>query len=123
MDDKPTTTNHNLPSLSKIQSQSNIPDIIRSLPENEKKMCDAIHKVNQLRTFKLDFVEILEWKDTIIKLIPNIHPEVVEFAVEKMLTGELDYNKDYGIKNIFIAIREVIIDEDGEIKLRSQIRY
>lgn len=95
---------------------------LEQLPEKEVALCAAILEINKLRDFKMDDAEIMEWKDTILKLEPDVTPEILVFVVEQMMLGKIEYRKDLGIRNIFLGLKEVEL-KDGKLKLKSQYRY
>jgi hypothetical protein len=91
------------------------------LSQTEMDVCNAINTFNQLRAFKLDAIEVLEWKDTIIRVRPDIDLQALQIAIDGMITGEIAYDQAQGIKNIFNALKKVIIDEDGNYKILKPI--
>lgn len=93
-----------------IQTQNTA---IANLPRKELEICHALVLFNQLRAFKLDMVEVLEWKDTIVRLNPDMEPPRLEFAILALISGEIEYNKDLGIQNIIRALKQVGEDENG----------
>ncbi len=93
-----------------IQTQNTA---IAKLPPKELEICHALVLFNQLRAFKLDAVEVLEWKDTIMRLRPDLEPARLEFAILALISGEIEYNKDLGIQNIIRALKQVGEDENG----------
>ncbi len=96
---------------------------LESLPAVEVRICAALSEMNKLRDFPLDDLEILEWKDTIVKLAPDTTPEMLEFVIDRMITGDIAYEKQNGIRNIFLGLKEIEVKEDGKIKMRSRYRF
>lgn len=81
--------------------------LLEKLPEKEFKICAALHRMNQLRSYKLGVIEILEWKDSILKLLPEVNISAIDFVIDKLITGELDYDANIGIKNITIGLNKI----------------
>ncbi len=90
-----------------------IEKVVAGMSQQEKDICGALNTFNQLRSFKLDIVEILEWKDTIVKLLPRLEVPALEFAIEKMILGELEYQHNDGIQNIIRALKKIEKTETG----------
>lgn len=101
MENKPTAPNGN--------------DTVASLPRREYEVCKALTVFNQLRAFKLDLNEVLMWKDTVLRIRPDVELEALKLAVDGLISGDIPYDEKIGIKNIFIALKRVIRDEDGKL--------
>lgn len=86
-----------------------------ALTSYEKQICGCLNTFNQLRAFKLSVYEVMEWKDTIVRLQPNLEPARLEFAILALISEEIPYNKDLGIQNIIRALKQVGEDEKGYI--------
>lgn len=97
-----------------IHQQRNLP---AGLSPRETRICQIMHTFNQLRPFKLDDVEKLEWKDSILRIMPDVDLGALEFAVDRLLTGEVSYDKTEGIQNIFRALRRVKKIGEGQYEL------
>lgn len=80
---------------------------IEGLPVYERQILDALIMFNQLRAFKLDGIEILQWKDSIVKLLPGLQVGALEFAIERMIIGQLEYDAKLGIQNIINALKKI----------------
>jgi hypothetical protein len=91
-----------------------------TLPKLEMDVCNAIHTFNQLRSFKLDAIDILEWKDTIIRVRPDVDAEFLSFAIDGLITGSIPYDERIGIRNIFIALDRVVM-QGGKLKYLKPI--
>jgi len=89
--------------------------------ERERKVCECLHLFNQLRAFKLDSVEILEWKDTIFRKVPDLDIAKLEFAIDGMMDEQIPYDKDKGIQNIFRALERVTETPTGLKILKAGI--
>lgn len=94
-------------------SDKSIERAIKSLSKKELSICNSINEFNQLRSFKLNLSDVLQWKDTIIRLKPEIEPEAISFVVDKLILGELDYDKDLGIQNIINGLNMLVRTEKG----------
>jgi hypothetical protein len=86
-----------------------------SIPRHEYEVCRALVVFNQLRTFKLDKVEVLQWKDTIMRVKPGVNLDELKLAIDGLVSGEIPYDQAIGIKNIFIALRRITRDDDGKL--------
>lgn len=78
----------------------------------ELKVCECLHTYNQLRSFKLDSLEIIEWKDTLLNKIPDLSPRKLDFAIDAMMDGQIPYDSHAGIQNIFKALS--LVDDSRE---------
>lgn len=83
-----------------------------ALSDRENEVCTCINLFNQLRDYKLSDIEILEWKDTILRLLPEAEPQAIQFVIERLMTGEIEYKKDEGIRNIFRGLDH--IEKEGD---------
>ncbi len=92
-------------------------NLLEKLPEKEFKICAALHRMNQLRNYKLGVIEILEWKDSIVKLMPEVEIEAIDFVIDKLIIGELHYEPNIGIRNIVIGLKN-IEKENGEFRVK-----
>lgn len=86
---------------------------IAQLTPHEMQLCQILNRYNKLRQFKLDAIEILEWKDDILLVMPDLELEKLDFAITKMMTEEIEFNDKIGIQNIFRALRYVHKTENG----------
>lgn len=86
---------------------SNMPARMKLTPL-EQEVCNALATYNQLRSFKLDAIDILEWKDTILKLMPKVKADAIQFVIEQMVAGNLEHKKDEGLQNIVRGLKRVV---------------
>lgn len=86
-------------------------------------LCACLHLYNQLRDYKLTDAEIIEWAETIERIGGDCDVEKLRYAIDAMVAGWIDYDRSVGIQNIFRALKEVIVDENGKFKLRSKMRW
>jgi hypothetical protein len=101
-----------------MEPGKNITNTDRQLPEltpKENAICRALTVFNQLRAFKLDLFEVLQWKDTIVRVKPDVDVEALKLAIDGLVSGEIPYDQSIGIKNIFIALRRITRDENGKL--------
>jgi len=91
-----------------------------NLPQNELILCQLLNQFNQLRAYRLTAVEVLEWKDTIVRLIPEIDLKALQCAIDGMITGAIPYDDRLGIRNIFAAMQRVV-NENGRYKILKPI--
>jgi len=96
---------------------SNMPARMK-LTDREKEVCDALATYNQLRAFKLDAIDILEWKDTILKLMPNVKPPAIQFVIEQMVAGNIEHKKDEGIQNIVRGLK-IVVKRSGQWQIKD----
>lgn len=60
--------------------------------------------------------DIEDWTKTLIRLMPLEDLRKLEYVVDMMITGELDYSPDEGIKNLFRNVKAVI-ETDGKFEI------
>lgn len=94
-------------------NQQGIESIIAGMTPHERAICDVLNTFNQLRSFKLEPMEIIYWKDSIVKLIPDVDTGALEFVVDQMIVGGLEYDTKLGIQNIFNGLKRVRKTETG----------
>jgi hypothetical protein len=80
------------------------------------RVIKAVYQFNQLRAFSLTDIEIVEWAASIARLLPELNPSALEFMVDKMKIGEIQFDKTLGIQNIFNGLKQVTF-ENGEYKV------
>lgn len=91
------------------------------LSKKEYAVCKALRVFNQLRAYKLDVVEVLQWKDTIMRIKPDVDLEELKLAIDGLITGEIPFDQSIGIKNIFIALKRISRDDDGKLIILKPI--
>jgi len=93
-----------------VKSNGNLP----ALTKRDEAICKVINRFNQLRSFRLDPIEILEWKDSLNRVFgEKMDLGALDFAIDKMISGELEYDKNLGIQNIISAMRQVEKTKSG----------
>ena len=80
---------------------------VPQLSPREQEVCDAIATYNQLRAFKLDAIDVLEWKDTLLKLMPNVRTSAITFVIEQMVAGNLEHKHTDGLQNIIRGLKRI----------------
>lgn len=80
------------------------------------KISKVVWRLNQLRRFPLDDNAIEDWTKTLIRLMPLEDLRKLEYVIDQMITGELDYNPDEGIKNLFRNVKSVQ-ETDGKFEI------
>lgn len=93
------------------------------LTPRQDELCIVLYSFNQLRDYKLADHELVEWMKTFDRLLPGIDPDKVQFAIDRMISGELPYDKNKGIQNIFTALKEINGDDRHGYTLRSNTRW
>lgn len=93
---------------------------IKGLSQYENSICEQLHRFNQLRAYPLSAVDILEWKDSIVKFYgQSLDTGALEFAIDQLIFGKIEYDKNTGIQNIFSALKEITSDGHGGYKLKD----
>jgi hypothetical protein len=87
------------------------------LSQKERGVVKALIVFNQLRAFKLDVVEVLGWKDTLLRVMPDIDVEVLRMAVDALISGKIPYDQNLGIRNIIIAVKRIYRNDDGKLEI------
>lgn len=80
------------------------------------EIAKAIVHVNRFVGFPLAGEEIVDWAQDIERLAPDRTPQEIAFLMDAFKVGDLEWNKEEGIRNIFKGLRRVIW-EDGKLKL------
>ena len=92
-----------------------------TISPREMAVCKALIVFNQLRAFKLERVEVLQWKDTILRVHPDVDLDELRLAIDGLVSGQIPYDQAIGIKNIFIALRRITRDDDGRLIILKPI--
>jgi len=90
-----------------------IPKGALDLTDRDRLICNCIHTFNQLRDFKLTAIEVLEWRDSLNRIWPDMNPDRLAFVIDKLMTGELEYKPSIGIQNLFKGLKKVERIEGG----------
>ena len=98
-------TTRTAPPVTSEGSQAEIE--ISKLPEHEFKLCQTVTKYNQLLAFKLDAEQVLDWKDSLIKTFGEVDIQRLDYALDKMISGEISFDKNLGIQNVIQAYKGV----------------
>ena len=80
----------------------------------------AVYQFNQLRSFSLSKVEIIEWAQSIQRLCPDLDLDKLNFVIDRMKLGEISYDQKEGIQNIFRGLNMVTV-ENGKFKVLKAI--
>lgn len=73
----------------------------------------AVYQFNQLRAYSLTEIEMMEWARSIERLLPDLDIDALNFLIDKMKTGEMEYDKAVGIQNIFNGMKKIEKTESG----------
>tara|TARA_R110000868_G_scaffold119785_2_gene317817 strand:- start:7304 stop:7609 length:306 start_codon:yes stop_codon:yes gene_type:complete len=60
---------------------------------------------NQLTPYILSDTQLQDWAKSILELAPDIKPNTLRMLIDKMKTGEYDFDNKLGIQNILKAYR------------------
>lgn len=96
--------------------------VSEELSESEIIICKAIKKYNQLKKFPLSDIEILEWKDSLLTIWPELDPEAIEFVVNKMIAQEIDCDGG-GIQNIVKGLKRLDVNQEGNYFVKTDHTY
>lgn len=80
--------------------------LVNLAPELER-LCKIIYQCNQLRPYPLTAMEIAEYADSLLRLIPDLNFEKVEFMVDQMLLGNIEWDTKLGIQNLTNGLKVI----------------
>lgn len=106
-------------SMDLIKQQDGL-ELAATLTERQIMIGGRLLRFNELRAFKLDETEMARWAQTLDKAIPDLNLEKLSFAILKIAMGEIEYDTQRGIQNIFRALERVAEPEPGKFKV---LRY
>lgn len=84
--------------------------LLERLVVKKELVAACIYDLNKIIPFPISVNEIEDWSATVLRLRPNVQPEIMRDIMDKFLTGEWHYDKDMGITNIIKAIDEYMSD-------------
>lgn len=88
-----------------------------TLTKDQQELCNELSKINRLRDYKLTDMELIGWADSICATLEVIHLPAIKFAIDKMISGEIEYDRNLGVKNIFEALKRIRRTDKGfEVK-------
>jgi hypothetical protein len=96
-------------SLSRIQHNS---DLV-SLPIHVEAIARIVYEVNQLRQYPLNDIEIAEWATTLNEFNPDMEIEALQFIIQQMKFGNLEYEQKDGVQNLTRAFQRIRKTADG----------
>lgn len=99
------------------ESQTDIKAVLAKLTKREREVCGSLITFNQMRAYKLDVVEVLGWKDTLLRIMPSLELDVLKAAVDGLISGAIPYDQNLGIRNIVIAVKRIARNEDGKLEI------
>ena len=85
-------------------SLANLPDV---------KLCEIVYGVNQLRQYPLNDIEIAEWSETLLEFKPDLDYKALEFIIQQMKFGNMEYEQRDGVQNLTRAFQKIEKTEDG----------
>lgn len=99
-------------------------DLVTSTVEFEN-ICKVVYHVNQVRTFPLTSLEVVEWSRSIVELIPPEEFDMmkIQFLIKAVKRGEVPWDKDKGIQNIFIGLKYVQKMGEGKYRIVAPHDY
>lgn len=78
-----------------------------------------MYQFNQLRAFSLTEIEMVEWARSIERLTVDLDMDALNFVIDQMKCGNMEYDKTIGIQNIFNALKRIEKTETGYKILRA----
>lgn len=85
--------------------------------DHEYAVCKTLVVFNQMRAFKLDRVEVLGWKDSLLRAFPDLELDRLKMAIDGMISGAIPYDQNLGIRNIVIAYKRIARDMEGKLEI------
>jgi hypothetical protein len=86
-------------------------------------ICKKLLDINLIVGFQMKTDDLVLWADELDRLMPLEDLKKLPFILDCFKTTRLPFDNNLGIRNIFLAVKEIIVDEDGSYKIRSQQRY
>lgn len=64
----------------------------------------CIYHLNQVRKYPMTDDQMETWAKTLLRLRPHLTTSKLMFSIDRIIEGELDWNQETGLQNIFRAI-------------------
>lgn len=74
------------------------------LNKQQMELGKIIYKMNLFYSYPLSDEKISEWVKEIDRLNPDLDVELLSEAMDRLITGRVDFNHNIGIINIFNAL-------------------
>lgn len=90
--------------------------LVKKQPEESivlAKVSGAVANMNALRKFPLNDEQIEGWGRIILRLMPLEDIRKLQFVVDEMIRGNLEFDSEIGIRNIFLNVKSVQETEKG----------
>ncbi len=86
---------------------------LANLAPKEIEIGKLIYKINYLISFPMDDILLTEWSKNLNRIMPDLDIHALSEIIDKMLTGEIEYDTRKGIQNIFLALKPKTIKATG----------
>lgn len=86
-----------------------------------ERIGQTVHRVNTIRKFPLSDSDIEDWAHEIVTLMPREDLRKVGFVVDSFINGDLPFDPDKGVRNIFEAVKIVKEVGPGEFEILKPI--
>lgn len=73
-----------------------------------KELGSAVYRVNQMVTFSLNKTQIEDWSASINKIHPGITLKTLDLIIDRLMTGEYEWDSRLAIQNVFNGIKEYL---------------
>lgn len=93
---------------------------LSTLSKREKAIAKVVVMVNDLVSFKLDAGEIARWSVNLNRLVNKEDMRKLPFLMDCFMTGEVPYDRNEGIQNIFKGLK-LIAEEEGKFRVLKPI--
>lgn len=91
--------------MDKLQTQQS-QSLSTHLHGKELEIVKPLFYINLLTPFRVDDFIIEQWSITISRLLPNVEASEIEELMDAFMKGDVDYDKNLGIQNIFRGLVE-----------------
>lgn len=104
-----------------IKHQQNGTLTIRT--EIDFELCKVLLHVQQLTAFEIPKEMIEDWSKSLKKLIPDLDYNALQFLIDQMKLGNIEYDKALGIQNLTNGLRFVRKTETGYKLVKTNIPW
>ena len=103
-----------------LSTGNQAPTILSTLSKREIAIAKVLVDVNNLIAFKMEAEEIGRWTKHLNRLVEKEEMKKLPFLMDCFMRGEIAYDRNEGIQNIFRGLK-LIAMEEGKFRVLKPI--
>lgn len=83
------------------------------ISDSRKRIAKVIVDVNQIMQYPLTAVQVLEWAESIERLVPDVDVMALAYLMDAFKLELIEWDRQKGIQNIFAGLKRVRKTDTG----------